>query len=99
MNINYKQIKTNNITASAGELIRIHAQIIDENNQPVEKTTPVNIKLGGRSIANLNTSNALIDYEYTLPENIKSGIYDLLIQAGETSGYTHASTNTKIKIK
>ena len=96
---NYKQIKTNNITASAGELIRIHAQILDENNQLVEKTTPVNIKIGGRSIANLNTSNAIIDYDYTLPENIKSGMYDLLIQAGETSGYTHASTNTKIIIK
>ena len=96
---NYKQIKTENITASAGEVIRIQAQILDENNRPVEKTTPVNIKLGGRSIANLNTTNAIIDYEYTLPENIKNGTYDLLIQAGETQGYTHASTNTKIRIK
>lgn len=96
---NYKHIATGNITAGTNETIRIRADILDENNITINKTTKVNIKIGGRSIANMNVSDGKIEYDYVLPENLKKGLYNLLIQAGETGGYYHASTNTVLKVE
>ena len=96
---NYKQIKAGNITARTNESIRILADIVDENDEPVNRTTRVNIKLAGRSIADLNVSDGKIAYDYVLPENVKAGTYDLLIQAGENSGYYHATTNSVLKVE
>ncbi len=96
---NYKHIQTNNITAKTNDVIKIKADILDMENHLINKTTKVNIKLGGISIADMNVSDGKIEYDYQLPENLKSGLYDLLIQAGETGGYYHATTNNILKVE
>jgi hypothetical protein len=96
---NYKHIETSNITSKANDTVKIYAKIIDQNNSLINRTSKVNIKLGGRSITNMNVTDGIIDYEYKLPENLKAGIYDLLIQAGENSGYYHATTNSILKVE
>lgn len=96
---NYKHIETSNITAKRNGTIRIQAKILDQENRLINKTTKVNIKIGGKSITDLNVSDGRIDYEYKLPENLNKGLYDLLIQAGENSGYYHATTNSILKVE
>ena len=96
---NYKHIESNNISAKAKDKIRIYAKILDLNNHLINKTNKVNIKLGETSIANITVDDGIIDYDYILPENLKTGMYDLLIQAGESSGYYHATTNNVLKVE
>ena len=96
---NYRHIETANITAGTDDTIRISADILDQNNHLITRPSKVNIKLGGRSIADLNVTDGKIEYDYTLPENIGKGLYDLLIQAGENSGYYHATTNSVLKVE
>jgi len=96
---NYKEIHTNKITTTTRGTINIKAQIVDINNNPVTKDTKINIKLAGHTISNQNISDGNIEFNYTLPDAFKPGVYDLLIQAGASSGYYHASTNTIVKVE
>lgn len=99
VNKNYKKIQTNNITAKPGDNISIRAKIVDKDNNPVDKATKINIKIAGHTITDYNITDGNIEYNYTLPEHYTPGNYDILIQAGETSGFYHATAISTLKIE
>lgn len=95
---NYQQINTQNITSKTNSTITIKANITDINGNIIKSNEKVNIKIAGKSIADINAKNGIISYTYSLP-NIKTGYYDLLIQTGETSCYYHATTHATLKVE
>ncbi len=99
VNKNYKQIITDNITATPQSKVKIRAKIVDIENNTVTVNTKVNIKINQQTITDMNVTDGIIDYDYTLPETLRQGTYNLLIQAGETSGYYHATTITHLKVE
>lgn len=99
VNKNYKEIQTSNITASTGQTISIKAKLVNHDGTPVTKETKINIKISGHTITDHNITDGNIEYNYTLPTSYQAGTYDLLIQAGETSGYYHATTITTLKVE
>lgn len=98
INRNYKQIKTSDINASGNQTVTIRANIVDINNRPVTENTPVTIKIGGKTIANISTDNGKIEYNYTLPPDMSEGIYEILIRCEQTNGYLHATQNSALYI-
>ena len=99
VNKNYKQINSTDITAQKASTILIKADILDMNNNPITTKTPVNIKIASKSIITINITGGHMEYEYTLPSNMKNGVYDILIQAGETNTYLHASKNYVLTVE
>ncbi|MCD7781980.1 MAG: hypothetical protein LUG89_04740 [Methanosphaera sp.] len=92
-------IETTNITSKANQTIHIKANITDSEGNLITSTTKVNIKIAGNSIITYNVTGGVIDYEYTLPSDMKAGYYDVLIQAGQTSIYNHATMYTTLKVE
>lgn len=99
VNKNYKEIQTSNITANPGETITIRAKLVDKTGKMVTVPTKINIKIGGHTITDYNITDGNIEYNYTIPNTITPGNYDMLIQAGETSGYYHATTTNTLKVE
>ncbi len=94
-----RQIATENIVADQSSTVHIKANITDENGEIITSSTKVNIKIGGVSILTDTITGGEIDFEYTLPDSMKAGYYDVLIQVGETSIYNHATTYATLKVE
>jgi len=94
----YKVIDSPNISVKKNGTIHIKAVIKDSKGNIVTSKTKVNIKVAGKSICNLNVTNGIIEYDYNIG-NLKKGKYDLLVQAGETSKYRHATTHSVLRVE
>ena len=95
----YQQINSSDITTNPNSTITIHANILDKENNPITTHTKVNIKIAGKSIVSTYTDNSIIEYDYTLPADMKKGVYSLIIQAEETDKYMHATKNNIIRVE
>ncbi|AWX32389.1 Ig-like domain-containing protein [Methanosphaera sp. BMS] len=71
--------------------IRIKAQIVDQNNQALNKQTTVSIKLNGKSYT-LNTTNGTIDYQ--INQTLANGYYNITIISGENGKYLGSTAKT-----
>ncbi|MDO5825714.1 MAG: Ig-like domain repeat protein [Methanosphaera sp.] len=71
--------------------ITIKAQIVDQNNQALNKQTTISIKVNGKSYS-LNTINGTIDY--TITQTLKDGYYNITIISGENGKYLGANVKT-----
>ncbi len=99
VNRNYQHIETSDITAAKASPIKIRAQLLDQDNNQVNRTTKVNIKIAGHTITDMNVSNGTVEYDYTIEDSLELKNYDILIQAGENSGYHHATTHATLKVE
>jgi hypothetical protein len=99
VNKNYKHVESSDIVSAAGNTIKINARLLDLENNLITKKTPVNIKIGGESVATFDVVDGTIEYDYMLPESMEKGLYDIVIQAGETRGYYHATTNNVLTVE
>ncbi|MDO5825330.1 MAG: hypothetical protein Q4Q22_03030 [Methanosphaera sp.] len=95
---NYQQINVGNITAHKNDVISIKANITDKNGNIIKSNKLVNIKIAGTTIANINATDGIIDYNYTLG-NLKEGYYDLIIKTGETNCYLHATSQSILNVR
>ena len=71
--------------------IRIKAQIVDQNNQALNKQTTVSIKLNGKSYT-LNTTNGTIDYQ--INQTLANSYYNITIISGENGKYLGSTAKT-----
>ena len=71
--------------------ITIKAQIVDQNNQALNKQTTISIKVNGKSYS-LNTINGTIDYQ--ISQTLKDGYYNITIISGENGKYLGANVKT-----
>ncbi|MDO5825695.1 MAG: hypothetical protein Q4Q22_04900, partial [Methanosphaera sp.] len=71
--------------------ILIQAQIVDQNNQALNKQTAISIKLNGKSYT-LNTINGTINYQ--INATLSDGYYNVTIKSGENGKYLGATANT-----
>ncbi len=94
-----RQIVTESIVTNQSGTIHVKANITDGNGNLITSSTKVNIKIAGVSILTDTITGGQIDFEYTLPDDMKEGYYDILIQAGETSIYNHATTYALLKVE
>ncbi|RAP51890.1 MAG: hypothetical protein BZ137_09540, partial [Methanosphaera sp. rholeuAM130] len=65
---------------TTNDKILIRAQIVDQNNQALNKETAISIKLNGKSYT-LNTINGTINYQ--INTTLKDGYYNITIKSGE----------------
>lgn len=96
---NYKYINTTNIKTKVNETINIKAQLLDEEGKLINKTTGCCVKIDGITIENLNVTDGLINFNYTLPENMKAGNYTMLFKAAESTGYMHATKTVVLEVE
>ena len=76
---------------TTNDKITIKAQIVDQNNQALNKQTTISIKVNGKSYS-LNTTNGTIDY--TITQTLKDGYYNISIISGENGKYLGATVKT-----
>ena len=69
----------------------IKAQILDDNNQLINKETSIVIKIDGKSYS-LTTSNGTINYK--VPTTLSQGLHQITIIAGENGKYISSRKNT-----
>ena len=69
----------------------IKAQILDDNNQLINRQTTVVIKIDGKSYS-LNNTNGRINFK--VPLNITKGLHQVCIIAGENGKYLSSRLNT-----
>ena len=94
---NYQQINVQNITAHRNGTVKIKANITDKNGNIIRSNQLVNIKIAGITIANINATDGIIEYDYTLP-NLKCGSYEVILKTGQTNCYMHATSQSVLKI-
>lgn len=94
---NYQQINIKNITSHRNATVNIRANITDKNGGIIKSNELVNIKVAGITIANINATDGIIDYNYTLP-NLKCGNYEVILKTGQTACYMHATSQSQLKI-
>ena len=71
----------------------IKAQILDDNNQLINKKTAVTIKIDGKSY-NMNNSNGQINFK--VPVNLSKGIHQVTLISGDNGKYIDSRANTLI---
>lgn len=96
---NYKYINTTSIKTSVNSTINIKAQLLDVEGKLINKTTGCCVKIDGITIENLNVTDGLINFNYTLPEHMKTGNYILLFKAAESTGYMHATKSVVLEVE
>jgi len=85
INVNPIIVKDNNIV--------IKAQVVDQNNQALNKITPMCIKINGKSY-NFNTTTGTVDYNVT--QTLKDGYYNVTIISGANGKYLGSTVKTVI---
>lgn len=73
----------------------INATICDQNNQKVY-TGKLALKIDGKTIANLNTTTGIINYNFTPTQSI--GTHNVTIIYGENTFFNYNESNVKIRI-
>ena len=71
--------------------IRIKAQVVDQNNQMLNKKTDICIKINGKSYT-FNTINGSVDY--VINQTLKDAYYNLTIISGENGKYLSSTVKT-----
>ncbi|MBO7719174.1 MAG: Ig-like domain repeat protein [Methanosphaera sp.] len=73
--------------------IIVKAQIVDQNNQALNKQTTVSIKLNGKSYT-LNTTNGTINHQ--INQTLDNGYYNLTIICGENGKYLGSTVKSVV---
>lgn len=89
-------IKTNNITAHAGEQIFINATVKTVNGTNVNNVKAV-AKINGKTIANGVIQNGTVRFNYTLP-SWHAKIYNITIKVGDTHTTNNNQVNSTLSI-
>ncbi len=100
-NITFKIEKTDlkiyltneNITAHRLDNINIKALLKDSNNNTINNTIPTTITIENNTVYT-NFINGILNYNYTIPSNIKNNNLTINITTNETNSYK-PTTNTK----
>ncbi|WP_304124178.1 hypothetical protein [Methanosphaera cuniculi] len=90
------EIQTQNIKTLAKKKITINAQLFDKNKK-INTTVNVAIKINGKTITTLKTSNGIINYTYQLTYKYSAKIHNLTIVASATQ-YMRSETTVKLII-
>jgi len=80
-----------NPTYTTNNNIYIKAQIVDQNNQALNKQTAICIKINGKSY-NINTTTGTINYK--INQTLKNGYYNITIISGENGKYLSSTVKT-----
>ena len=78
---------------TTGNTIQVKAQVVDQNNQALNKQTAMCIKFNGKSY-NFNTTTGTINYQ--ISQTLKDGYYNLTIIAGANGKYLSSTVNTVV---
>ncbi|MDO5850962.1 MAG: Ig-like domain repeat protein, partial [Methanobacteriaceae archaeon] len=89
-------IKINNITAHAGDNIKLTANITSTYN--MEITGLVAFKLNGHTIGKTNITNGQATLNYIIPDNYSSKDYTITAVYGENNVFTKATNNTTLTL-
>ena len=73
--------------------ILVQAQVVDQNNQALNKQTPMCIKFNGKSY-NFNTTNGTIKFQ--INQTLKDTYYNLTIISGANGKYLGSTTQTTV---
>ena len=76
---------------TSSDIIRLTAQVVDQNNHALNKQTTMCIKINGKSYT-FNTTNGTINY--TINQTLKDGYYNMTIISGENGKYLASSVKT-----
>ena len=71
----------------------IQAQILDDNNQLINKKTSIVIKINGKSYS-IKNSDGIINYK--VPTSLSKGLHQITIITGENGKYLSSRVNTVI---
>ncbi|MDO5825214.1 MAG: Ig-like domain repeat protein [Methanosphaera sp.] len=80
-----------NPTYTTSNTIQVKAQVVDQNNQALNKQTSMCIKLNGKSYT-FNTTNGTINYKIT--QTLSNGYYNMTIISGENGKYLGSNVKT-----
>ena len=86
----YTHIDVNPVYTTTSS-IQVKAQVVDQNNQALNKQTIMCIKLNGKSYS-FNTTTGTINYKIT--QTLKDGYYNMTIISGENGKYLGATVKT-----
>ncbi len=82
---------------SKSKTVTVKAQILDNKNKAVKKTTKVSIKINGKTyVSQKKVSNGKINIK--VPTDLKKGTYTVTIIAGINGYYQDSRTDTKLTI-
>ena len=73
--------------------LQVKAQVVDQNNQALNKQTAICIKFNGKSY-NINTTTGTINYKIT--QTLKDGYHNLTIISGANGKYQSSTVNTVV---
>lgn len=94
ININKYETHINiNPHYTKNDTIQITAQIVDQNNQALNKKTPICIKINGKN-HNLNTTNGQINH--TITQKLTNGYHNITIISGKNGKYLSTRANNVI---
>lgn len=92
---NHVKLSLQSINTKVNSTIKIKANILD-NGKLVTGKIPVAIKIDDNTIANLNITNGIINYEYKLTEKYSGKTHNLTVVTGETGKYTYSVATTNL---
>ena len=91
----YINMATTTITTTSGSKIYITGNITDKNKNLIANSK-VNLKIAGREITNITTTNGKFNYEYTVTQS--KGTYDILLTATATNNYYYNAKHMSLKV-
>lgn len=80
-------VATTQIKAYTNSKIHITGNITDKHKKLVTTNTTLTINIAGKNISSITTNTGRYSYEYTLPADLGSGTYDVVVMANENSKY------------
>lgn len=80
-------VATTQIKAYTNSKIHITGNITDKHKKLVTTNTTLTINIAGKNISSITTNTGRYSYEYTLPSDLGSGTYDVVVMANENSKY------------
>ena len=91
----YVNVAATTITTNSGSKIYITGNITDKNKNLISNTK-LNIKIAGKEITNISSTNGKFNYEYTVTQN--KGTYDITVKALESNSYLYNAKHMTLKV-
>ena len=91
----YVNILSTSITTTSGSKIYITGNVTDKNKNLLSNTK-INIKIAGKEITNITSTDGRFNYEYTVTQS--KGTYNMLLTALASDSYYYNSKYMSLKV-
>lgn len=86
------------IKAENTKTITINGNITNRYKKLITSPTTIKIKIAGKEINNITTTDGKFTYQYTIPNELEKGTYDITLKAEENNQYYYNTKHMSLQV-